>query len=76
MSRKKKRSCGSKPKTACLLEQAYVIDPDQKVGKIVEALGKEIGAEVSLTRYVRFQLGEGLEKKEDDFAAEVAALSK
>ncbi len=60
----------------CLLEQAYVIDPDQKVGKIVEALGKEIGAEVSLTRYVRFQLGEGLEKKEDDFAAEVAALSK
>ncbi len=60
----------------CLLEQAYVIDPDQKVGKVVEALGKEVGSEVALSRYARFQLGEGLEKKEDDFAAEVAALSK
>jgi len=60
----------------CLLEQAYVIDPDQKVGKVVEALGKEVGSEVKLNRYVRFQLGEGIEKKADDFAAEVAALSK
>lgn len=60
----------------CLLEQAYVIDPDQKVNKIVEALGKEIGASVTLSRYVRFQLGEGLEKRADDFAAEVAALNK
>jgi len=60
----------------CLLEQAYVIDPDHKVGKVVEALGKEIGSEVKLNRYVRFQLGEGIEKKSDDFAAEVAALSK
>jgi elongation factor Ts len=60
----------------CLLEQAYVIDPDQKVGKVVEALGKEIGSGVILSRFVRFQLGEGLEKKADDFAAEVAALSK
>jgi len=60
----------------CLLEQAFVIDPDHKVGKVVEALGKEIGCEVKLNRYVRFQLGEGIEKKSDDFAAEVAALSK
>ncbi len=60
----------------CLLEQAFVIDPDQKVGKVVEALGKTIGAPVTLDRFVRFQLGEGLEKKEDDFAAEVASLSK
>jgi elongation factor Ts len=60
----------------CLLEQAYVIDPDQKVGKVVEALGKEIGSEVKLSGYARFQLGEGIEKKADDFAAEVAALSK
>ncbi|HXV20657.1 MAG TPA: translation elongation factor Ts [Desulfuromonadales bacterium] len=60
----------------CLLEQAYVIDPDQKVGKVVEALGKEIGSEVRLSRFARFQLGEGIEKKADDFAAEVAALSK
>lgn len=60
----------------CLLEQAYVIDPDKKVGKVVEALGKELGAEIKLSRYVRFQLGEGIEKREDDFAAEVASLTK
>ncbi len=60
----------------CLLEQAFVIDPDQKVGKVVEALGKELGTTITLNSYVRYQLGEGIEKKEDDFAAEVAALSK
>jgi elongation factor Ts len=60
----------------CLLEQAYVIDPDQKVAKVVEALGKELGAKVELTGFVRFQLGEGIEKKADDFAAEVAAMTK
>jgi elongation factor Ts len=60
----------------CLLEQAYVIDPDRKVQQVVADLAKEIGAEIVLRRYARFQLGEGLEKKEDDFAAEVAAMSK
>jgi elongation factor Ts len=60
----------------CLLEQAFVIDPDQKVGKVVEALAKELGAPIKLNSYTRFQLGEGIEKQEDDFAAEVAALSK
>jgi len=60
----------------CLLEQAFVIDPDQKVGKVVEALAKELGSEIKLNSYVRFQLGDGIEKKDDDFAAEVAALSK
>jgi elongation factor Ts len=60
----------------CLLEQAYVIDPDLTVTKAVEALGKEIGADVKLTRYSRFQLGEGLQKRADDFAAEVASMTK
>jgi elongation factor Ts len=60
----------------CLLEQAFVIDPDRKVGKVVEALGKELGSSIKLNSYARFQLGEGIEKKEDDFAAEVAALSQ
>jgi len=60
----------------CLLEQAYVIDPDQKVGKVVDALAKELGTEIVLSRFSRYQLGEGIEKKEDDFAAEVAAMSK
>ena len=60
----------------CLLEQAFVIDPDQKVGKLVASLAKEIGSDIKLNSYVRYQLGEGIEKKEDDFAAEVAAMSK
>ena len=60
----------------CLIEQAFVIDPDQKVGKVVAALAKEIGADIKLNSYVRYQLGEGIEKKVDDFAAEVAAMSK
>lgn len=60
----------------CLLEQAFVIDPDQKVGKVVEELAKELGSPITLNSFVRYQLGEGIEKKEDDFAAEVAALSK
>jgi elongation factor Ts len=60
----------------CLLEQVYVIDTDMKVGKVVEKLAKDLGAEVSLSGYVRYQLGEGIEKKEDDFAAEVASLTK
>ncbi len=60
----------------CLLEQVYVIDTDKKVGKVVEALAKELGSQVTLTAYSRFQLGEGIEKKEDDFAAEVASMTK
>nr|WP_320050649.1 translation elongation factor Ts [uncultured Desulfuromonas sp.] len=60
----------------CLIEQAFVIDPDQKINKVVEALGKQIGAEVTLASYERYQLGEGIEKRADDFAAEVAALTK
>lgn len=60
----------------CLLEQAYVIDPDHKVGKIVESLAKSIGADVELTGYSRLELGEGVEKKQDDFASEVADLAK
>jgi len=59
----------------CLIEQAFVIDPDNSVGKTVENLAKEIGSEIKLTGYVRFELGAGLEKKEEDFAAEVAAAA-
>ncbi|MEA3545047.1 MAG: translation elongation factor Ts, partial [Thermodesulfobacteriota bacterium] len=60
----------------CLLEQAFVIDPDQKVGNLIAALAKEIGTDIKLSSFVRYQLGEGIEKKEDDFAAEVAAMSQ
>lgn len=60
----------------CLIEQAFVIDPDQTIQKVVEACAKELGTPIVLSSYVRFQLGEGIEKKADDFAAEVAAMSK
>jgi elongation factor Ts len=60
----------------CLLEQVYVIDTDQKIAKVVESLAKEIGGKVTLAAYARFQLGEGIEKKEDDFATEVASMTK
>ena len=56
-----------------LLEQTFVIDGESKVSKAVEALAGEIGAPVSVAGFQRFALGEGIEKKEVDFAAEVAA---
>ena len=58
-----------------LLEQTFVIDGESRVSKAVEALAKEIGAPVSVTGFQRFALGEGIEKKEEDFAAEVAATA-
>ncbi len=61
----------------CLLEQIYVLDNESKVQKVVEAAAKDIGAPVALTGFARFNLGEGIEKEEKDFAAEVAQqLSK
>ena len=59
----------------CLLEQTYVIDGDTKVGNVIEAASKEIGAPIALRAFVRFALGEGVEKKEEDFVAEVAAAA-
>ena len=57
----------------CLLEQTYVIDGETKVSKVLEAAAKDIGGPVELAGFVRFVLGEGVEKKDEDFAAEVAA---
>ena len=56
-----------------LLEQTFVIDGESKVSKAVEAVAGEIGTPVAVTGFRRFVLGEGIEKKEEDFAAEVAA---
>jgi elongation factor Ts len=60
----------------CLLEQVFVIDGESKIAKIVENLSKEVGKPVALTGFVRYALGEGIEKEEADFAAEVAAAAK
>ncbi len=56
-----------------LLEQAYIMDPDKKVKDVIAEAAKELGAPIELKGYVRFALGEGIEKKQEDFAAEVNA---
>jgi elongation factor Ts len=56
-----------------LLEQVYVIDGENKVRKVVETVAKEIGAPIKVVGFTRFVLGEGIEKEQSDFAAEVAA---
>lgn len=60
-------------KEVCLLDQVYVQDGDLTVGKYVEKVAKENGANLSIKRFIRFETGEGIEKKKEDFAAEVAA---
>lgn len=59
----------------CLLSQTFVIDGESKVEKAVEAAGKDAGGPIKITGFVRYELGEGIEKKEEDFAAEVAAAA-
>ena len=59
-----------------LLKQAFVLNPDVTVENALKDAEKEIGAPASITGYIRFALGEGIEKEESDFAAEVAAAVK
>lgn len=59
-----------------LLEQTYVMDGERKVSAVVEQAAKDVGAPVKLAAFVRYTLGEGIEKVETDFAAEVAAQAK
>ncbi|NBB84304.1 MAG: elongation factor Ts [Alphaproteobacteria bacterium] len=56
-----------------LMEQTWVIDGESKVKAVIEAAGKDLGAPVEVAGFVRFTLGEGIEKQESDFASEVAA---
>lgn len=59
----------------CLLEQGFVKDPDKQVRTLVNEMIAKIGENIKIRRFVRYELGEGIEKKKDDFAAEVAAAS-
>ena len=63
-------------KENCLVEQAFVMDGDVTVGKYVANTAKELGADIKIASFVRFEKGEGIEKRVDDFAAEVAAMAK
>ena len=60
---------------AALMDQVWVIDGKTRVNKVLEQLAKEVGAPVEVAGFVRFALGEGIERKEADFAAEVAAAA-
>ena len=60
-------------KEICLLDQPFVKNPDQTIDQLQQELIAKIGENIKIRRFVRFELGEGLEKKKGDFAAEVAA---
>ena len=60
-------------KEICLLDQAWVKNPDKTIDQVQQELIAKIGENIKIRRFVRFELGEGLEKKKSDFAAEVAA---
>ena len=55
------------------MQQVYVIDGKATVAQAVKAAEADVGAPIKVTKFVRYALGEGIEKKEEDFAAEVAA---
>jgi elongation factor Ts len=64
-------------KEVCLLEQLYVkAENKESVAQYLENVSKKVGSAITLKRFVRFETGEGLEKKQDDFAAEVASMIK
>ncbi|RMD87754.1 MAG: elongation factor Ts, partial [Alphaproteobacteria bacterium] len=56
-----------------LMKQVSVVDPDRRIEEVIAAASKEAGAPVTVTGFARFALGEGIEKKDSDFAAEVQA---
>ncbi|CQR71517.1 Elongation factor Ts [Sporomusa ovata DSM 2662] len=61
----------------CLLEQAFIKDPDKTITQLITERVSKIGENISVRRFTRYQLGEGIEKKANDFAAEVmAAVNK
>ncbi len=63
-------------KEICLVDQAYVKDGDLSVQQYTDATGKELGGEIKIVDFVRFEKGEGIEKREDNFADEIASMIK
>ena len=59
-------------KEFCLVDQAYVKDGDMTVQQYIDSVAKAVGAPIKLSRFVRYETGEGLAKKEENFAEEVA----
>lgn len=63
-------------KESCLVEQEFVKDSDLTVAQYTAKSAKELGGDIKIVKFTRFQKGEGLEKRSDDFAAEVASMVK
>ena len=63
-------------KENCLVDQAFIKDGNMDVNKYVAATAKELGGDIKIVEYTHFVKGEGLEKRTEDFAAEVAAAIK
>ncbi|MPQ42402.1 translation elongation factor Ts [Clostridium tarantellae] len=61
-------------KEVCLLDQAWVKDGDKSISKYLQEISKEVGSPVTIVKYARFERGEGIEKKEENFAEEVAKM--
>jgi elongation factor Ts len=59
----------------CLYEQSFVKDPDTTIGKLIERVAKEAGASIKVTKFVKLNLGEGVERKSENFAEEIAKLT-
>ena len=59
----------------CLLDMSYVKEDDIKVGKYVERTAKELGGSITVTGFYRFEKGEGIQKREENFADEIAKLT-
>jgi elongation factor Ts len=63
-------------KEVCLLEQLFVKDTSMNISKLLENTSKELGAKITVKRFARFEMGEGLQKRECNFAEEIAAATK
>ena len=63
-------------KENCLVDQAFIKDANLTVKQFVAEVGKKLGTEISISKFVRFEKGEGIEKREDNFADEVASMMK
>ena len=63
-------------KENCLVDQQFVVDSEFTVGKYVENVAKQLGGNIKINEYVRFEKGEGIQKKEDNFADEIANMIK
>ncbi|MFH1158145.1 MAG: translation elongation factor Ts [Pseudomonadota bacterium] len=60
---------------AVLLEQTFVVDGESKISSVLEKVGREVGSSVKIAGFIRYELGEGVEKKAGDFASEVAKMA-